>query len=147
MQLSHRRGRPASRAQPLTSGSLHAPPTWAGAPSSLASPGVPAGLRQLGPRVPHEKPAVCAEGARGARYDAQAGRAPPIPLRPPRRLTRGRGRGGGGSCLRLTVKSDSCSRLARASPGPASSPPPSPAAPARRPPSPQPLSRPPAARD
>lgn len=44
--------------------------------------------------------------------EAQIGRAPPILLRTPRRLARERGRGGGGSCLRLAVKSGSCSSLA-----------------------------------
>lgn len=53
-------------------------------------------------------------GAGGACGEAQTGRAPPIPLRPPRRLTRGRGRGGGGSRLRLAVKSGSGSSLERA---------------------------------
>lgn len=67
-----------------------------------------------------------AAGAGGACGEAQTGRAPPIPLRPPRRLTRGRGRGGGGSRLRLAVKSCSGSSLERAH-APSSSPPPPPA--------------------
>lgn len=133
----------ASRAQPVTSGSLPAPPTWADAP--CRSPRCAGSVTGTGTEGAHWKPAGSgergagtAERARGARYKAQTRRAPPIPLGPPRRLTHsGRGRGGGGSCLRLAVKSGSCSCRARASPGPpSSSPPPLALLQARRPPSP-----------
>lgn len=60
------------------------------------------------------RPTGNAARARGARGEAQSRRAPPIPRRPPSRLSQGRGRGGGGSCLRLAVKSRSCSSLSRA---------------------------------
>lgn len=146
LQLCHRRGAPVSPAEPVTSGTLCAPPTRGDAPSRRAPPPRWPGRARL-PETAGAECALEARGdaarARGARGEAQTGRAPPIPLRPPRRLTRGRGRGGGGSRLRLAVKSGSGSSLerARAQPGPSSSPPPPPAQLLARPQPPPPRPR------
>lgn len=106
----------APRAEPVTSGTLCAPPTRTVAPF-LAGPGARPGRRRWGQGcAPEAREKRCVSPRR--RGEAQTGRAAPIPLQPPRRLTRGRGGGGGGSCLRLAVKSGSCFSLARA-PAPA----------------------------
>ena len=90
----------------------------AGRPFSECAPSSPARTRPPGRDCWGRECALegrgDAAGAGGACGEAQTGRAPPIPLRPPRRLTRGRGRGGGGSRLRLAVKSCSGSSLERA---------------------------------
>lgn len=147
LQFCHRRGAPVSPAEPVTSGTLCAPPTRGDAPSRRAPPPRRPGCSRLaetaGAESAHWKPAGTLRELEGARGEAQTGRAPPIPFWPPRRLTRGRGRGGGGSRLRLAVKSGSGSSLERerAQPGPSSSPPPPPAQLLARPQPPPPRPR------
>lgn len=110
-QFCHRRGRLCLSRR---AGDLRYPPrpTHPGGRPYLAGPGAPGwGCWGRGCAL-EAREEGCERRRRPLRGSDWEGA--PHPLWPPRRLTQGRGRGGGGFCLRLAVKSGSCSSLGRA---------------------------------